>query len=162
MEKNIFTFTHSFRWKHRVIIRVACTGSFLLMLMIYARGWAEIAKDPSTFLFTFLFIWGVFVIFNLFQIPTERKKVKKIAIKKDNVTLTQFNNIETQFKLSEISKVERIDRKHGFRGYLVDQLLIKVKRKGDFEVSTNIIDFEVLCEQLSVFDINKLDVYVPE
>ncbi|MCP3697502.1 MAG: hypothetical protein GY920_02895 [Aliivibrio sp.] len=158
MKKNIFTYSHSFQWKHRVIVRVLCSGLFILMLMILARGWPEIVKDPSSF----LFIWGIYVVFNLFQVPSERKKVKKISIKKENVTITQFNNKETQFMLSDISKVERIDRKHGFRGYLVEQLLIKVKGKGDFAVSANIKNFKCLCEQFSVIDIDKLDTHVPE
>lgn len=154
-EKIIFTF--SFMWTFRIVFRVFFIGIFLLILLVLAKGATEIAERPGTF----FFIWGVYAIFNLFEIPTERKKVKKITIDGERIVIVKCNNEESTFNLSDIYTIEQIDRKHGFGGFRVAQLLIRVEKKGDFEVSMNIKNFKQLCNKLSVIDVDKLDFHEP-
>lgn len=153
-----YIYKHSSLWHNRILIRVSITCFLIITAYLSVQGGDETIKDPSML----LYVCGIFVLLNCSDIPKQRKKVRQVVIEGGRlVTLTQDNHKQISFELSEISAKKLIPYKYGFNGYNVEQLLIQVPQKGDFEISSNINSFNRLCKQLLIDDFKSLEVHEP-
>ena len=151
---NRVVYSYHWAWRNRLLIRTIFSCVFIAMLMVIFRGLEYALNEPSVFI-----VWSfVIVVYNMSEIPRERKVVRNVIIKGNEIKIVRYNNEETVFKLGDISCISKVDRKHGFGGYPVEQLLVSVNEKGDFKIPVNINNFEKMCQQLNVDNFKSLEV----
>jgi hypothetical protein len=123
------------------------------MLALFSIGGNlnDIVADPLPF----LFFGGLICIPNIWALRNERKTAKQVVVNGQTVKITSYNNIVTIFKMSEISEIKRLNKKHTKNSFHVKEIVVKVHGKSDCVIPINIRNFRTLYKRLK-----RVDTYV--
>ncbi len=148
------TFTYSWAWRHRILVRTSLTWLLISFVLILTRGIDETLENPSTLIMT----CSVFAILNILSIKYEKDTVLEVRLLGEVCKIRTYDGRYQEFLLSDIQSKTRVTSEHGFRGYSLEQICIKINGISPIFISINIRDFDILCEALEIEDFKKLTI----